>query len=44
MTNDPRSCELGLRDLSYEATDVRKRSLVGSYVIVKEKSISHIYD
>ena len=33
-----------LYQLSYEATDVGSRSIVGSYVPVKEMSVNHIWN
>ena len=33
-----------LYQLSYEATDVRNRSIVGSYVPVKEMSVNDIWN
>ena len=40
----PRDTGAMLYQLSYEATDVRSRSIVGSYVPVKEMSVNDIWN
>ena len=40
----PRDTGAMLYQLSYEATDVRSRSIVGSYVPVKEMSVTDIWN
>ena len=40
----PRNTGAMLYQLSYEATDVGSRSIVGSYVLVKEMSVNDIWN
>ena len=43
-TRDPAINDAMLYQLSYEATDVGSRSIVGSYVPVKEMSVNDIWN
>ena len=40
----PRDTGAKLNQLSYEATDVKRRSIVGSYVPVKKMSVNDIWN
>ena len=43
-TRDPAITRAMLYQLSYEATDVGSRSIVGSYIPVKEMSVNDIWN